>query len=333
MAQIKQTTHQSDNHSSKLGSSQSNTDLQNNTLDKANNLDASDINTHKQSNLADNLTSGSIIDSMIDTAAATAISNPPPDTGSLDAVFALLSQTFHGLTQLPYFEFVQTLYQLPTYTVFHISGHHLYVNPFDKTVVASRIERILDHFMIGQNLRQCITSRQTLDETSFEQQTQRHLQAGDKKLTLSKLIWYIGLEMLPRNTFEDHHHLAIEARFMPNLAGINFVPNYVLPLISSCIGRVRTLQEFQQLFPQLTNAQINQVIILLALSHGLNNAVLLNSRPAITFGSHYQQPTVTASTTAPNPLSGNTVTNNTGIQKAQKTGFLKRLLGRLGVNV
>ena len=319
-----------------------------NTLD--NNLSTNSLNAQPAStSTPDNFDLTSGIDTTnpaqhLNTSSTTnATSRPTLDTASSDAILTLLATTFKGLNELPYFEFVQTLYQLPTYTVFQISGHHLYINPFEKTVVASRIERILDHFMIGQNLRQCIATRQSLDEASFEQQTQRHLASGDKKLTISKLIWYIGIEMVPRSAFDDSHHLAIEARFMPNLSGINFVPNYVLPMISSCIGRVRNLQEFHQLFPQLTNAQVNQVIILLALSHGLNNEVLLNSRPAMMLGNHSlnnhvvkgsQPPVASADTTAVNQLpKPPTTPDNAGLKKAQQTGFLKRLLGKLGVNV
>lgn len=265
--------------------------------------------------------------------------NPADDIATSNALFEILRNTFKGLGDTPFFEFAKTLYELKDYTVFHVNGHHLYINPFDKSVVVSRVERIIDHFMIGQNLRQCLSTRETLDASSFEQQTKRHLASGDKKLMVSKLIWYIGIDMIPRNAFDDNHQLLIETRFMPNLAGINFVPNYVMPLIASCIGRERNLSEFHQLFPQLTNAQVNQVIILLVMSHVINSDTLLNQAKPNSMTTNRPVASAPSATTATTPQAGVTsrttaaTTDNTGIKKAQQTGFLKRLLGKLGVSV
>lgn len=266
--------------------------------------------------------------------------NQPVVTANIDvaeiehsnALFNLLNKNFRNLRNSAFFEFAQTLYQLETYTVFNINGHYLFINPFDKSVIASRIERIIDHFMIGQNLRQSLINRQTLDQIRYEQQSQQHIVAGNKKLALSQLIWHIGLEMLPRNAFDDTHTLAIEVRFMPNLAGINFVPNYVMPLIASCLGRVRTLTELHQLFPTLTNAQVNQVIILLVMSHSVNAEVLLANRPSNEQRIDLPLRTPTSLTQSSEPSQEPSI-HNQGIKKAQQTGFLKRLLGKLGVNV
>lgn len=243
-----------------------------------------------------------------------------------NAIFDLLNKTFNQLGESAFFEFAQTLYQLQQPTLFNVNGHFLYVNPLDNSVVASRLERIIDHFMIGQNLRQSLATRQSLDQASYEQQTQQHILAGDKKMTLAQLIWHIGLEMLPRNSFDGTHNLPIEVRLMPNLTGIGFVPNYVMPLIASCLGRVRTLADFHQLFPNLTNAQVNQVLILLIMSHSVNTQLLLAQRSVTS------QPT-SAPAVSQSTQQATATVENKGIQKAQQTGFLKRLLGKLGVNI
>lgn len=261
---------------------------------------------------------------------------PLAESKHTDAMFQLLAKTFNGLSDTPFFEFAQGIYGVKDYTVLDINGHLIYIDPLEKTAIVDRVERVIDHFMIGKNIRNSFVNRQVLSEHEYITRTARHLENDSKKLTLGQLIWYVGLEMIPRNAFNQTHQLPIEVRYMPNLSGIKFVPTTVLPLIASALGRVRTLTDFNQLFPNLTNAQVNKIIILLVMSHSVNSAVLLSHTDIAATVSRTEAASTPSVAVKDKISQANTQANNvknTGIEKAQRTGFLKRLLGKLGTKL
>lgn len=248
------------------------------------------------------------------------------DSTSFNATLDVLATNFDALADTPFFEFAKRVQNLTQPTCLTIGGQHLYINPQDKSVVASRVERIVDYFTVGQNLSQSLQNFQMLDEASLSQQTAHYLAEGDKKISISQLIWLMGLEMIPRNAYNNNHLIKLEVSHMPNFAEIKFVPTYVMPMIASCLGRARTLHDFNTLFPNLTNAQINQVIILLVLSGTVKDSIVILSR----LPTNAQQP---HALTENKPINNNQSNLSDGVKKAQKTGFLQRFLNRLGVKM
>lgn len=248
------------------------------------------------------------------------------DSTSFNATLDVLATNFDALVDTPFFEFAKRVQNLTQPTCLTIGGQHLYINPQDKSVVASRVERIIDYFTVGQNLSQSLQNFQTLDEANFSQQTAQYLAEGDKKISISQLIWLVGLELIPRNAYNNHHSIKLEVSHMPNFAEVKFVPSYVMPMIASCLGRARALHDFNTLFPNLTNAQINQVIILLVLSGTVKDSIVTLSRLPI---NAQQPPTLTEN----KPVKNHQPSLSEGVKKAQKTGFLQRFLNRLGVKM
>lgn len=230
-------------------------------------------------------------------------------------VFDVLADVFVGINEQPFFNFVKSLQITNEFTQVVISHYDIYLNPISKSVVAMNLERIVDSFTVG--LRQDNISFVKLDSSDFRQKVNGLLAQGAKQYSISQLIWFIGMEIMQTKRYDyyETHQLKFEARYMPNITGMKFVPKYVIPVIASCLGRARGLADFNTLFPYLTNEQINQIMILLSISQAIRSDVLLDSVKNMP-----PKPTQVVDTTA-----------NIGVQKANKTGFLKRLLIRLGV--
>ncbi|ELA08103.1 hypothetical protein MOMA_06066 [Moraxella macacae 0408225] len=239
------------------------------------------------------------------------LSKTSGNVDEINQVFALLSDIFTDIAERPLFSFAKKLQSLTEFSRVTINGYQMYINPIDKSVISDNLERIGDGFVVGIGLKEENLLFQVLDINHFRQRTANLLELGAKQYSLTQVIWFIGLELMQvrRNNYGESHCLQIQATFMPNFAGINFVPNYVVPLIASCLGRPRTLLDFNTLFPQLTNAQVNQVLLLLIMSNAVNNEVLLNS-----YNKSTQNTSQNLVKAVDNPI-------NTGIQKANKTGF------------
>lgn len=232
-------------------------------------------------------------------------------------IFDTLASVFVGIHEQPFFNFAKNLQTTNDFTQITISHYDIYFNPVDKSVVVMNLERVIDSFMVG--LRQENITFIKLDSAEFRKKVNLLLTQGAKQYNISQLIWLIGIEIVQtkRYAYHESHVLKFEARYMPNITGIKFLPKHVTPVIASCLGRARDIKDFNILFPNLTNEQINQVLILLGVSQTIRVDVLLDSAK--------QKPV----SVKPPPQSEKNV--NVGVQKANKTGFLKRLLGRLGI--
>ncbi|WP_394261409.1 hypothetical protein [Moraxella boevrei] len=251
------------------------------------------------------------------------INKEPVSVDDVQKVFALLGTIFPDIVDRPLFTFAKKLQSLKDFAMVNINGYLMYVNPIDKSIITDNLERIGDSFLVGAGLKEESLTFQSLDANSFRQKTTNYLASGAKQYNLAQVIWLIGLELMQirRNSYVESHEMQIQATFMPNFSGVKFVPSYVVPLIASCLGRPRTLLDFNKLFPQLTNAQVNQVLLLLIMSRAVNYEILLNSS---------NNSSVMAKPIIQNPKSDDN-SMNIGVQKANKTGFLSRLLNRLGV--
>lgn len=244
----------------------------------------------------------------------------PENQATLDEVkkvFETLLNVFPEMNEQPFFNFIRQMQLSHDFTKVMVNHHELYLNPVDKSVILLNLERVADNFMVG--LSEDVITFERVDNTIFRKNVNNLLAQGAKQYSLSQLIWVIGIEIIQtkRNAYSQSHHLRFEARYMPNISGIKFAPKYIVPLIASCLGRARVLSDFNALFPYLTNAQINQIMILLSISQAINVNILLDSaKPQM---AEPQQPI------------NMTQNSNQGVQKATKTGFLKRLLNRLGM--
>ena len=251
---------------------------------------------------------------------------PAPDARQREQVFDILARTFADLTQTGLFALAKQLQLLSGYACVTINGQPMYVNADEHSAIANRIERMIDHFIVGQALGSDSFDLKPISKDDYQAATAPLLAQGQQKIAVSQILWRVGLEVLRRGDYTQTHHLRFVAKQMPNFGTTSFVPSYVMPLIASCLGRARSLTDLQSLFGNLTVSQINQVLILLALTGNIQAEPLIVS---------YQQAAsnnVTAQI-APNSTQAASQRDgqNQGIQQASESGFLKRFLGRLGV--
>lgn len=232
----------------------------------------------------------------------------------VEATFDQLKATFKDIDSYFYFILFRQIALLNTYTKLTIENHSLYINPFDKSGIVHRLGGLIDRLSI---LRRTPTTAllkiETLDEAQFNHQTQKLLDTGVKKMPLSQLIWQIGLELVQSNQFSNSHQLFLKVNYMPNLAGINYVPSYIIPIIASCLGKAKPFSVLQNSFPNLTNGQLNQVMVLMVCSQIIDTSILLMPQ-AVLDNNQNTTPDSTA---------------NTDIAQAQSSGFFRRLLNKL----
>lgn len=251
---------------------------------------------------------------------------PAPDARQREQVFDILARTFADLTQTGLFALAKQLQLLSGYACVTINGQPMYINADEHSAIANRIERMIDHFIVGQALGSDSFDLKPISKDDYQAATAPLLAQGQQKIAISQILWRVGLEILRRGDYTQTHHLRFVAKQMPNFGTTSFVPSYVMPLIASCLGRARSLTDLQGLFGNLTVRQINQVLILLALTGNIQAEPLIVS---------YQQAASNNVTVqiAPNSTQAASQRDgqNQGIQQASESGFLKRFLGRLGV--
>lgn len=230
--------------------------------------------------------------------------------------FALLAKTFNHLENSIHFQLCKQIQQLSNYAVVQVGQYAMYINPFEKSVIANRLNRLIDHMTVIQKTpyQADSFSIQMLTVDQYHHQVKTLLDAGEQKVLMSQMIWQLGLEGISPSAYNNAHELRLKAKYMPNLASIRYVPNYVSSVVASCLGKTRQLAELQSLFTQLTNGQINQVIILMILSNIIDSPILLTTHDIAK-----QQ----------DDLTSQAQSHNTGIHQAKKTGFFSRLLGKL----
>ena len=251
---------------------------------------------------------------------------PAPDARQREQVFDILARTFADLTQTGLFALAKQLQLLSGYACVTINGQPMYINADEHSAIANRIERMIDHFIVGQALGSDSFDLKPISKDDYQAATAPLLAQGQQRIAISQILWRAGLEILRRGDYTQTHHLRFVAKQMPNFGTTSFVPSYVMPLIASCLGRARSLTDLQGLFGNLTVRQINQVLILLALTGNIQAEPLIVS---------YQQAASNNVTVqiAPNSTQAASQRDgqNQGIQQASESGFLKRFLGRLGV--
>lgn len=255
-----------------------------------------------------------------------ASSQPVPDARQREQVFDILARTFADLTQTGLFALAKQLQLLSGYARVTINGQPMYINADEHSAIANRIERMIDHFIVGQALGSDSFDLKPISKDDYQAATAPLLAQGQQKIAISQILWRVGLEILRRGDYTQTHPLRFVAKQMPNFGTTSFVPSYVMPLIASCLGRARSLTDLQGLFGNLTVRQINQVLILLVLTGNIQAEPLIVS---------YQQAASNNVTVqiAPNSTQAASQRDgqNQGIQQASESGFLKRFLGRLGV--
>lgn len=139
---------------------------------------------------------------------------------------------------------------------------------------------------------------------------------GYQKQVLSTLLLQIYSRILPRHIIVDDHPLLLKMQYMPNLASISDISDYAYSLMALALTTPRKLDEFYKASnEQVGKATLNRIFLLTILSGVADFEVLEKS-----FVGSQESATPTAK-----PSSDKDVQNQ-GVKKAQRSGFLGRLI-------
>lgn len=184
----------------------------------------------------------------------------------------------------------------------------IYANPAKNMALIGNIERLLDYCEVVNNFKayNSVLLIEPISDAKFEELTNSNVY---RKYALSTLLWQLYGAILPAE-IEGEHTLLLKMCYMPNFAVMGLVPDYVRTAVSSCLVLPRTLAGLYDTFePKVPKPLLNRVFLLAILSGVADTQVLQRS------------------------LVSDERTSNLGVQKAQKSGFLSRLLQVLNKKV
>lgn len=182
--------------------------------------------------------------------------------------------------------------------------------------LVANLSRLIDYCQVTTNF-QALNNVLAVEPISLEDFAKMEAQIGQngyQKYTLNTLLWQMYTYILPKEIEVNNDELLLKMRYMPNFAQMQEVPEYIRALVSSCLIAPRSLKQLHQSMvgvAQISRHQLNRFFVLAILSGVADNAVLEASFMQVNRKVH-QPPAV-----------------NAGVAKAQKTGFLQRLLGKL----
>lgn len=191
-----------------------------------------------------------------------------------------------------------------------------YINRAKNLALVMNFERLLDYCVIANNFEVAtnVIAIDPISEDEFDKWAAQSPLNGYKKYALNTLLWQMYGHILPERIDVPDHKLQLKLRFMPNFAQMKDMPEYVRALASTCLVAPRQLSELTTgLGATIDKAIVNRIFLLAILSGTADFEVLERSF-------EYQDESLPIKKVA-----------NQGVQKAQKTGFLARLLSKLSL--
>lgn len=207
----------------------------------------------------------------------------------------------------------------------------VYLDGTKNLVLVANMERLIDYCSVVSNFQAAdnIVTIQPIGNKLFNQVANTKA-SGYRKYALNTFLWHIYSCILPANIEVDDHYLLLKIRYMPNFMNMGDVPEYVRHIVSSCVVAPRNLDE---LMIDVAGTQvvdksaINRIFLLAILSGTADIDILKNS-----FNYHknvVNNLTDDTKISVKANRSTKTKTTNTNVQKAKKSGFLKRFLSKL----
>lgn len=190
-----------------------------------------------------------------------------------------------------------------------VGSQTVYVNAFLNMALVSHWGRLMDSCVVASEFSGETEVMRVLPMTKREFQDLEN--SPLQKYPLNTLLWQMAGRMLPKTIEVDHHALLLKMRFMPNFSEDKNTPEYARALSSSCLLTPRTVDALASRVSSIGKEEINRFFLLAILSGMVDNEILQSS-----FVGKIESHTS-------NEM-------NQGVQKAQKTGFLGRLLSKLG---
>lgn len=272
------------------------------------------------------------------------ISTSESDSQPIDRIIELLLVTFPNMENSYFCDFATALHKVEHCSVLQIGESKLYVNPFDRSTVINDFAQLLENIKVEITKPHKFYQLffEPLPAETYEIETVAILAQGGERMPISRVIWRIGLQTLPEDKYTQSHNLPIKINYMPNLAAIDNAPEYVSQILASCLIKVRHLNELQALLPNQSIGEINCIIILMMISEIIDTRVLFappSTTPSLGSINTSEDNTISdpqssydTSGTTDNFSAENAnepVQLNETVQRAQKSGFFKRLLGKL----
>lgn len=201
----------------------------------------------------------------------------------------------------------------------------LYINKKQNLALVSNLERLLDYCRVANNFDVLTKVIEIGHMTSEEFAKTVHQATHNRfhKYGLSTILWQMYDRILPKYIEVPDHKLQLKMRLMPNFGQMGYVPEYIKALTSLCLVSPKTADELSRgLGISIDKAVINRIFILAILSGVADFDVLEAS-----FLENQDTPEKATE------MTDDTATRqvNQGVEKAQKTGFLKRLLSKLSL--
>lgn len=191
----------------------------------------------------------------------------------------------------------------------------MYVSSVKNVALVSNLQRLIDYCAVI-NTFSVATNIVAVEEMTNEEFEHIAKHANDySKYALNTFLWQIYSYILPSAIEVPDHHLLLKMRYMPNFGQMGEVPEYVRHTVATCLVAPHSIEELSQGVGDMQGVDkslLNRVLLLAILSGTADMDILEKS---------YQQQHISKDK-AP-------TTSNTGVQKAQKTGFFKRFLHKL----
>lgn len=195
-----------------------------------------------------------------------------------------------------------------------IGNQTFYACPKHQVAYVNDIGRLMDYcdMLYGLELSADAVIVEPMEKVDFGKLSPIFHKKGYRKYTLSSLLWQICWRLLPNEVNVPDHSLKLKMRYMPNFLQMKKIPEYIRPLVASCLSTPRSVDELIVLLRGDENMkkQINHLVLVAILSGVADTGVLRQS--------HKKQ-----------AVSDVKKEDNEGIKTAKKTGFLSRFLSKL----
>lgn len=240
-----------------------------------------------------------------------------PNNKEQNILDAILGEHFKDVYHLPMVRQLCQLFWQNEPFLLKTSRYEALIDPLNNLLLSSNIARILDYLTLAKSHDEFANSItiEPLDDTAYQNHTQRLLGNDAKKYALNTLIWQIFQAILPEEINTTAHNLQIKIKFMPNLSEIGDLPSYTQAVMASCLSTPKTLGNLYTLFSEAPTGKLNRLCLLAIISKAVDLDSLELIHPEAIHMDNFV-PEMTAK-------------KNDGVTKATKTGFFKRLLSKL----
>jgi hypothetical protein len=242
-----------------------------------------------------------------------------PDDRQQAVVSNILLKYFNNVYHAPMLKELAKLCLQNEPFLLRTSRYEVLIAPDQNLAVSSNIARVLDYFTVAKNHDEFAKSItvEILNKKQYLEELNRLSGDNGKKYNLNTLLWQIYQTLLPDDIETTAHNLQIKLKFMPNLADIKDIPNYVQAILASCLSTPKSLGHLYVLFSEAPPSIINRLYLLSVLSNvaDLDVVAVLKADDNISLDQGLELSALND--------------KNDGINKAGKAGFFKRLLNKL----